>query len=332
MFARFLPRASVLSLGGVLCGAAPAATAPVDTAYVDTIHVEASAPAHARERPPARSVRPPWGSTGHEMAARAAVDVLPATMPGFFLAAREQLAYLAPEPDRWRDGSRPTMDEAWSYDHYIDFENVPEGALDAVDRFTFLRRLAGAGVAQPERDGGLLPYRILELYERLVTEWALLRAAEPGSARQRWIEERIVNDAGILAHYVTDGSQPHHTTIHFDGWSPQAPNPEGFRVERGFHAEFERSFVDAHVEERDLRLHMPATVAPLSGTPRDAVLAYLRATFAAVPDLYRVEREHGFDPASAAPDQARTFAAVRLAAGAEMLAKLWWSAWQESEG
>ena len=33
------------------------------------------------------------------------------------------------------------MDQAFSYDHYIDFENVPDGALDAPDRYEFLAAL-----------------------------------------------------------------------------------------------------------------------------------------------------------------------------------------------
>jgi hypothetical protein len=278
------------------------------------------------------SIAPRWGYRGHEMAAGVAVDVLPEEVPAFFRDARAHLVYLAPEPDRWRDASRPTMDAAWSYDHYIDFENVPDDALDAVDRFAFLRRLSEAGLARPERDAGLLPYRIVELYERLVTEWGLWRDAPPGSDRRRWIEQRIVNDAGILAHYVTDGSQPQHTTIHFDGWRRDAPNPEGFRVERGFHAEFERFFVEAHVAEQEVRALVPTTHAPLGVPPRDAVLAYLRVTFATVPELYSIERDDGFDPGTPASDRAKEFAAERLAAGAEMLATLWWSAWREAAG
>ena len=76
----------------------------------------------------------PWGFLGHEMAAHAAVLALPASMPDFFRSAGEQLVYLDPEPDRWRNFSMREMDQAFSYDHYIDMENVPTGALDAPDR------------------------------------------------------------------------------------------------------------------------------------------------------------------------------------------------------
>ena len=137
----------------------------------------------------------PWGYNGHEMAARAAAETLPSEMPSFFLDANAQLAWLGPEPDRWRDRRRPAMDRAWTYDHYIDFENVPDGALDARDRFTFLAALYATAPAEgrlekPERDAGFLPYRIVELYERLVAarppHWSPLEhVATPTSPGER---------------------------------------------------------------------------------------------------------------------------------------------------
>ena len=49
-----------------------------------------------------------------------------------------------------------------------------------------------------------------------------------------------------------------------------------------------------------------------------------------VDTLYRLDRDIGFDPAGATESTTRDFAAERLAAGADMLAVLWWSAWLES--
>jgi hypothetical protein len=59
------------------------------------------------------------------------------------------------------------------------------------------------------------------------------------------------------------------------------------------------------------------------------VVAYLRRTFETVPTLYRIERDVGFDPRAEARPAAHDFTADRLAAGAEMLASLWLSAWAE---
>ena len=274
-------------------------------------------------RPPAHA---PWGFVGHEMAARAAVAMLPPEMPAFFRGAGPQLVYLDPEPDRWRVREQREMDRAFQYDHYIDLENVPEGALDAPDRFSYLRLLYEAGLERPERDAGFLPYRITELYQRTVNGFRRWRAE-----RRAWIEERIVNDAGILGHYVTDASQPHHTTIHFNGWDGDTPNPEGYTRDNEFHARFEWHFVEAHVTYADLAGHVPAG-APVSvaGAIGEAVRRHILESHAEVETLYRLDRDVGFDPEQPTDPAARDFAAKRIAAGARMLAVLWWSAWVES--
>ncbi len=277
----------------------------------------------------AACIAAPWGYRGHEMAARAAVATLPSEMPDFFREAGPRLEYLSPEPDRWRSGTRSAMDEAWSYDHYIDFERVPDAALRAGDRWAYLSELYRAGLPRPERYAGFLPWRILELYERLVSEWRRWHRAPAGSDERRWIESRILDDAGILGHYVTDGAQPHHTTIHFNGWDRDTANPEGFTTDRDFHARFESGFVTAHVRPRDLARRVPARPRSIAGSAREEIFAFLLDSFAAVPELYTIERDVGFRPGAPADRRAGDFAADRLAAGSEMLAVVWWSAWLE---
>jgi hypothetical protein len=268
------------------------------------------------------------------MAGRAALARVPDAMPSFFRAAGDQLAWLNPEPDRWRSRELRPMDQGFSYDHYIDFENVPGDALDAPDLWRFVEALYGAGMVRPERDVGFLPYRIEELYQRLLTGFRLWREAD-GDERG-WVEARIINDAGILGHYVTDGSQPHHTTIHFNGWNAsgaqQAPNPEGFSEERDFHGRFESDFVRAHIEYNDVFFRVPRETRFL-GTPdevRAAIRAFLWETHAEVVTLYRLEKAGRFDPESEPATGHVEFTADRLAAGAAMLRDLWWSAWRDS--
>ena len=178
-----------------------------------------------------------WGSDGHRMATQAAHGILPESMPTFFREAEAQLEYLSPEPDRWRTGDFTEMDEAWKYDHYIDVENVPRGALNASDRFEFITALFEAGIERPQQNVGFLPFRILEMQQRLTSGFARWRLSSAGSERD-WIEARILNDAGIISHYVVDAAQPHHTTIHFNGWADGAPNPMGFTTDVDFHSRF----------------------------------------------------------------------------------------------
>jgi len=283
---------------------------------VGCLALTARAPAAAR-----------WGAGGHEMAARAAVSALPDDMPPFFLAAEDQLAYLDPEPDRWRAANRPEMRGAWAPDHFVDLELVPPSALQAADRYGYLDELYDAGVARPAQTG-FLPFTIVELYQRLVTEWELWRR-ERDTVRRSWIEARIIDDAGILGHFVTDGSQPHHTTVHFNGWAAGEPNPEGYGRDRSFHGRFETDFVRAHVTPEDVNRLMRSAES-VAGDARAAVLAYLLETHAQVETLYRLDRDIGFDPSAPAQPETVDFTARRLAAGAQMLATLWRSAWEES--
>ncbi len=219
------------------------------------------------------------------------------------------------------------MDEAFRYDHYIDLERVSPEALAAQDRYEYLTILTHEGLDRPERDGGLLPFRIVELYQRLVADFASWRMAS-ATREQRWIEGRIINDAGILGHYVLDGSQPHHTTIHFNGWAQGEPNPEGYSTDRSLHHRFESDFVEAHVRLSDLAPRLGSRPRRIRSV-RTAVTEFLLGTHASVEQLYRLERDRGFVGVAPAAET-RAFVVERLLAGVEMLRSLWWSAWLES--
>lgn len=270
-----------------------------------------------------------WGAAGHGMIARAALADLPSSMPGFFVSAGDQLTYLNPEPDRWRSRELRVMNEAWTYDHYIDLENVPEGALDAVDRWEFLEALYGAGVEEPEQRVGFLPYRILEVQQRLTSGFARWRSATSEQERE-WIEQRIINDAGILGHYVADASQPHHSTIHFNGWAEGAPNPAGYTLERDFHSRFESRFVEAHITLEELLPAVPAGIEVIEDV-RATIMAYVQETNAQVVPLYELEKQYGFDPATEPSAVEERFVLDRLTAAAVMLRSLWYAAWVDSE-
>jgi hypothetical protein len=269
-----------------------------------------------------------WGARGHEIVANAAMAGLPADIPAFFHAAGAQLRYLNPEPDRWRETASAAMNEAFRYDHYVDLENLPPGALDARDRFVYLRMLYEAGLARPEADGGFLPFHILELHQRLTSTFARWRGATDPDER-RWLEERIIHDAGILGHYVADASQPHHTTIHFNGWAADQPNPRGFTTARDFHARFESAFVNANISLDDVQPHVPPGARRFTDV-RAAILEYILESHGQVIPLYALEQRHGFVPGRPTPETV-TFTARRLAHAAEMLRSLWYTAWVLSE-
>jgi hypothetical protein len=272
-----------------------------------------------------------WGDKGHGMSGRAAATNLPAAMPQFFRSATAQLEYLNPEPDRWRfrnELGMRQMDEAYEYDHFMHMELLTPQELQQEDRFAFLEAQSKAGVREPEDAIGLLYYRILEMTQRLETEFRLWRAAPAGSQRRRFIEQRIINDAGILGHYVADGANPHHTSVHFNGWDDDFPNSRGFTNQQGFHSRFETQFVGGRVNLSDLLPEVDATPRVLQN-PRADVEAYLRATNARLERLYELDMQRPFEAGNTSAAH-KQFAVERLVAGVEMLRNLWWTAWQRS--
>ncbi|MDT4952537.1 MAG: hypothetical protein QOJ02_675 [Acidobacteriota bacterium] len=268
-----------------------------------------------------------WGADGHRLSGRAAATRLPKEMPAFFRKATNQLEYLNPEPDRWRSKTMLEMSEAFSYDHFINLDIVPTAALNAEDRYAYLVLLYQAGVKAPET-AGLLPFHILELYERLRTEFHLWRNALEAKMR-KWVEQRIINDAGILGHYVSDGANPHHTSVHFNGWAKGYPNPNGYTTDDTFHGRFESEYVRAHIRLDDL-LPLINPQPRVVENPRAEILAYLRNSNSLVERLYQLDKQAKFDAQTTAPENKR-FAVERLVSGVEMLRALWWTAWMKSE-
>jgi len=166
--------------------------------------------------------------------------------------------------------------------------------------------------------------------------WRVLNAAEaretdPG--KRAWYREDrlrrealILRDMGYLGHYVGDGAQPHHTTIHYNGWSRDVPNPEGFTTSRQTHGAFEGAFT-ARVARLDV-VEAAMTAPQLDGFDlRARVPAYLKTTLAEVLPFYRLEKAGGFGEGDA---RGATFALNRLAAGASELRYLYILAWRDS--
>ena len=267
----------------------------------------------------------PWGEPGHLISAAAATAALPGDMPAFFRDASADLAYLNPEPDRWRDGNELSLDRAvngQALDHYVDMEWVPADAFKATSRYEYLAALKAGGHDQVV---GFLPYRIIEMTQRVRIEFRLWRAATDPALRKR-IEARIVNDAGILGHYVADGSNPHHTSIHHNGWVGE--NPNGYATDKGMHSRFESGYVQTHIALTDVQ-PLVTTAPRVFGNVREATIDYLGTTHGKLDQLYDLDKTEAFDDRTQSPEHKR-FVAERLAAGATMLRDLWWTAWVTS--
>jgi hypothetical protein len=275
-----------------------------------------------------------WGADGHRMINRLADAALPKDVPEFLRSPEAQAAleFYGPQPDHWKSQAEPELAASGSPEHFIDLEYADLiGPTLPRRRYDYIRALAVAQKAHPDlplspEKVGLQPYAATETWERLKSDLRDYRQLEADHKDVKPIECEILFDAGVLGHWVGDGSQPLHVTIQYNGWT--GPNPNNYTTEHQIHAQFESDFVKATVKpERDVAPLIP--VKPeLIGDVFDQYMVYLRHSNSLVERTYQLEKAGGFNgdgtPAS------RAFVDERLAAGATELRDLIYTAWVRS--
>ncbi len=197
-----------------------------------------------------------WGNEGHTWINSVAARATPPDMPRFFRRAVAELAYLGPEPDRWRNPAEAALKYSQEPDHFIDLERI--SWLDPLprDRYQFYRMLYEKRAAVTDHPDdylpehvGLQPYITMEVFGRLKAafrEYRILREAHKPTGP---VQQAIVFYAGWLGHYVADGSQPLHTSIQYNGWV--GPNPKGYSTQHTIHWQFESTYVAANITPKD---------------------------------------------------------------------------------
>jgi hypothetical protein len=262
---------------------------------------------------------------------RTAAAKVPGDMPGFLRKAADRLAYLGPEPDRWRNKSEYSVKNAQEPDHFLDLERLdgmgelPEGRYEFYRMLYERRAKAGAegDLLLPERVG-LQPYATMEVYGRLKVAFREYRRLKQEHKSTKAVEENIVFYAGWLGHYVADGANPLHTTIQYNGW--QGPNPKGFTTERGVHGNFETAFVNQHL--RELRFASEVKAPVQLRHPFQDYMAYLRESQTQVEPLYELEKAGAFKEVGTSAGV--QFVRKQFVRGTQMLVNLWYTAWRES--
>ena len=291
-----------------------------------------------------------WGHDGHSMINRLAAQNLPADVPAFLRNgnALDVLAWLAPEPDRWRDGVHGEL--VGAPEHFIDLEwaelaAVPcstEAGPDAPvcprdgktlprRRYDFLRSLADAqprtrSIPLTPEKVGLLPWQTAEIYERLKVDFRQYRQLAAANQDLAPVQTAILYDAGWLGHFAGDGSQPLHTTIQYNGWT--GANPNGYTTDHKIHSLFESSFVGANITGAELAPLVAAVPPQAIDDEWAQYLAFLRHSNTLVEKIYQLEKDGDFN--GAGTPAARTFTEERLSAGAIELRDLIYSAWVHS--
>lgn len=283
-----------------------------------------------------------WGPDGHAMIAELGVRALPAELPAFVRspAAIAEAGYLAPEADRVKGAGR-SFDAESSPGHFVDLGDdltISGVAIKdlPVSREQYDEALNKAGTTQYKQ--GYLPYSIIQGFQRLAKDFAYWRVDAWGEkhaksakarawyAKDRLIREKIIlHDLGTWAHFVGDGSQPMHATVHFNGWG-KYPNPDGF-TDAKVHSPFESEYVHDNITAKAVTAAMPAY--------RDCqceiwtrTADYLVATQGEVVPFYRLEKQVGVDKKSPEMD---AFVTKQIARGAAEMRDMIIDAWKKSE-
>lgn len=274
-----------------------------------------------------------WGREGHKLINRLAAETLPHDVPEFLRSAAGQdaMEYYGPEPDRWRSPAEPELNAASAPEHFIDLEWADlVGSPLPRRRYDFVRALAYAQKTHPElpltpEKVGLQPYATDEGYERLKAAMREYRMLSAEHKDLQPVQGEILYLAGILGHYIADGSQPLHTSIQYNGWT--GDNPHNYTTLHTIHAQFETKFVSASVRPDDVRrlvTHAPVVIEDVF----TQYVEYLGKSNALVDETYRLEKNGGFNGRGDA--QSRAFVDERIAAGVTELRDVIYTAWVKS--
>lgn len=302
-----------------------------------------------------------WDYEGHHTVNELALGALPATFPAFALtpAARIRVAYLAGEPDRWRNemnlraGTGIALGHVNGPDHYFDLEDITAYGLtpDRLPplRYDFVADIARAREAHPEkfpaidpaRDGdhtrelsGFLPWSITENYEKLqsgFSTWAALVRYGGTPEEITNAEENIIYVMGVMGHYVGDASQPLHTTKHFNGWA--GDNPNHYTTDRTFHQWIDGGLFrhTGGLEAQKLagRIHPAeklAAAADPNGIFRMSV-DFIVANNQLVEPLYKLQKDGKLGDQGDAGTEGRAFLDGQIVKSGQLLGNLWYTAW-----
>jgi hypothetical protein len=272
-----------------------------------------------------------WWEDGHLLINRTAALKVPDSMPSFMRKAAERIAYLGPEPDRWRERSEIALKNSQEPDHFIDLERIADIPELPPGRYDYYRLLYAKRVAARDHGDDFLPekvgtqpYMAMEIYDRLKVAFREYRRLQRQNLPTEGVEQNIVFYAGWLGHYVADGSNPLHTSIHYNGWIGN--NPNGYSTSKEFHADFEGHLVARTLDQMEIASLMRAPVRLQD--PWHDYIKYLRDSNQLVEKLYQIEKAGGLKDAGT--PESRDFLCHRLAAGAQMLLNLWYTAWEES--
>jgi hypothetical protein len=303
-----------------------------------------------------------WDYAGHRIVNELALRSLPGDFPAFVRepANAERVAFLAGEPDRWRNAPDLMLKQSggsWT-DHFLDLEQIPAAGLDLAKlpsfRYDFILQFAAGRATHlenfPQIDPaknsdhtrewpGFAPWAIAEYYAKLKSAFACLKVFEELGTPVEIAnaQANVLYAMGVMGHYVGDCAQPLHTTIHHNGWV--GANPNGYSTQSGIHTWIDGGFIaKAGITTATVASRVaPAQVLPLPGRAdgRDpffvAVMDYLIEQNKLVETLYAMDKDGKFRIETAPPTaEGRAFIEGQLLKGGQMLGAIWVTAWRNT--
>jgi hypothetical protein len=307
-----------------------------------------------------------WGERGHDLVTRVAARIMAAKhgqeAAHPFQLKDHMLGHLSNIPDIYWRGIGKEISDVNGPTHYVDMEYLhPQPELKNLPR-TILKVESNMGQfcqkktkdyvcpegAEKKPDAslaGTAPWRIKQLAELMSDSFKKIKPGNELSLKDG-VDGALLY-AGLLAHFVGDLSQPLHNSRDYDGWE---------RNQGGLHAYFESQVVaefplnfDQEVLDAALKLK-PATpiVATLNKEDRNNPLmlgfALGMDSFLKLKTLFDLDLKHSLLKKSTKKDGMKLYAkrkppkevlgsykpllVERLAAGADMLAHVWYVAWQ----
>jgi hypothetical protein len=273
-----------------------------------------------------------WGHDAHSIINRLAGAGLPADTPAFLRsgAALDALYFYGPQPDHWRSEEQ-TVYASLLPEHDIDFELADLAGPLPRARYDFIQALTLAQAKHPDlklgpQNVGLLPYSASETYVILKSAMRDYRAAVYANQDTRPVEAEILFLAGLLGHYVGDGSQPLHTTVNYNGWTT-IPNPNNYANDHTLHSRFEGDYVHNNVKAEDVAPLVSSNAMVIQDVFPDFV-SFLRHSNSLVEQLYSLDKTGAFT--AAGTPEGKAFVEQCMAAGATKLRDMIYTAWVQS--
>ncbi|HWX18589.1 MAG TPA: hypothetical protein VN578_01660 [Candidatus Binatia bacterium] len=302
-----------------------------------------------------------WDYEGHRLVNELALASLPTNFPAFVKSpvAAERIAFLAGEPDRWRNAQDLPLRHCNGPEHYIDLEELAVYGLKPellpVFRYEFVAQLALVRKAHPEKFPevnaarnedhtrelvGLLPWTIAENYSKLKSGFSYLKAYQDNGGTPDEIanaQANLVYVMGVMGHYVGDASQPLHTTIHHHGWVGE--NPHNYSSSTRIHSWIDGGYFfkvgGANLKEMESKLRLAQLVSlnGRSAKPEEmfqAALTFLIEQNKLVEPLYQMEKDGRLSGEGDKGLEGKAFLEAQLLKSGQLLGDIWYSAWQQA--